>query len=178
MNIAAPSTRIRTTGVSMRSPWPALPAAPAITCSLEPSCIGNRSQYPYCRGQLCEGRILALKGLGGYHLACDARNPAAVAALRERKYRKEKPFALMARDLDAARALVELSPAAEAQLVSVARPIVLAPAQVRSRGGGSGQSRTRSNVAVHTAASSAVCGRCAGGVGYDQREPFQRTHCV
>ncbi len=74
------------------------------------------------------GGILAVKGLGGYHLACDARNPAAVAALRERKYRKEKPFALMVRDIDTARTLVELSAEAEALLTSVARPIVLAPA--------------------------------------------------
>ena len=56
------------------------------------------------------GAILAVKGLGGYHLACDARNPAAVAALRDRKYRKEKPFALMVRDVEMARTLVELSP--------------------------------------------------------------------
>ena len=59
---------------------------------------------------LHQGKILALKGLGGYHLACDARNPAAVAALRERKYRKERPFALMAKDIRVARTLVELSP--------------------------------------------------------------------
>jgi hydrogenase maturation protein HypF len=79
---------------------------------------------------LCAGAILAVKGLGGYHLACDARNPAAVAALRDRKYRKEKPFALMVRDVEMARTLVDLSTAAEALLTSVARPIVLAPARI------------------------------------------------
>jgi len=76
------------------------------------------------------GKILAVKGLGGYHLACDARNPAAVAALRGRKYRKEKPFALMVRDIETARTLVELSAEAEALLTSLARPIVLAPAKI------------------------------------------------
>ena len=76
------------------------------------------------------GRIVAVKGLGGYHLACDARNAAAVAALRERKYRKEKPFALMARDLEAARGLVILSREAQELLTSAARPIVLAPARI------------------------------------------------
>ena len=78
---------------------------------------------------LNRGSILAVKGLGGYHLACDASNSAAVTAMRERKYRKEKPFALMARDLDVARALIELSPEAEGLLISTARPIVLAPAK-------------------------------------------------
>jgi hydrogenase maturation protein HypF len=76
---------------------------------------------------LREGKIVAVKGLGGYHLACDARNPKANAALRERKFRKEKPFALMARDLETASNLVELSSEAEALLTSIARPIVLAP---------------------------------------------------
>ena len=79
---------------------------------------------------LRSGGILAVKGLGGYHLVCDARNPAAVAALRERKYRKEKPFALMVRDVEIARTLVELSSEAEVLLTSVARPIVLAPARI------------------------------------------------
>jgi hydrogenase maturation protein HypF len=78
---------------------------------------------------LNSGRILAVKGLGGYFLACDAANAVTVAALRERKFRKEKPFALMARDLEVARDLVELSPEAERLLTSTARPIVLAPAK-------------------------------------------------
>lgn len=76
---------------------------------------------------LCEGNILAVKGLGGYHLACNARNANVNGALRERKFRKEKPFALMAKDLETACSLVQLSPAAEALLTSTARPLVLAP---------------------------------------------------
>ncbi|HEY2290596.1 MAG TPA: carbamoyltransferase HypF [Thermoanaerobaculia bacterium] len=78
---------------------------------------------------LREGRIVAVKGLGGYHLAADARNARVVAALRERKVRKEKPFAVMAKDLAVARSVVDLSPQAEALLTSTARPVVLAPAR-------------------------------------------------
>jgi len=80
--------------------------------------------------RLAAGDILAIKGLGGYHLVCDARNAKSVAAMRMRKYRKEKPFALMAADLAVARSLVELTPKAEELLTSVARPIVLAAAKV------------------------------------------------
>jgi hydrogenase maturation protein HypF len=80
------------------------------------------------------GNILAVKGLGGYHLACDARNPAAVTALRDRKFRKEKPFAVMAKDVSTARILVDLSPEAESLLTSVARPIVLASAKIELDG--------------------------------------------
>jgi hydrogenase maturation protein HypF len=83
---------------------------------------------------LREGRIVAIKGIGGYHLACDARNGDAVTALRERKFRKEKPFALMTRDLNVARELIHLSPESEALLLSTARPIVLAPARVELAG--------------------------------------------
>jgi hydrogenase maturation protein HypF len=79
---------------------------------------------------LSEGGIVAVKGIGGYHLACDARNPDAVQRLRERKYRKERPFALMASCIDRARELAELSAACEELLLSAARPIVLAPAKV------------------------------------------------
>jgi len=83
---------------------------------------------------LREGKIVAVKGLGGYHLACDAQSTAAVNALRERKYRKEKPFAVMVKDLDAARMIVELNADSEALLISVARPIVLAPAKLELPG--------------------------------------------
>jgi len=76
---------------------------------------------------LLAGKILAVKGLGGYHLACDATDDEAVRALRRRKARDDKPFAVMVRDLDAARELCDLTPAAEAALTSVRRPIVLAP---------------------------------------------------
>ena len=79
---------------------------------------------------LRSGMILAVKGLGGYHLACDAFNPGAVSALRARKFRKEKPFALMVKSIDVARSVVDLSPCAETLLTSVARPIVLAPAKI------------------------------------------------
>jgi hydrogenase maturation protein HypF len=78
---------------------------------------------------LRQGKIVAIKGLGGYHLACDARNPQANSVLRERKFRKEKPFAVMAKDLNTARNLVHLSAEAEALLQLMARPIVLAPAR-------------------------------------------------
>jgi hydrogenase maturation protein HypF len=83
---------------------------------------------------LNDGKVLAIKGLGGYHLACDAMNATAVNALRTRKYRKEKPFAVMVKDLAAARELIELSPAAESLITSVARPIVLAPAKAELSG--------------------------------------------
>ncbi|MGI9078705.1 MAG: carbamoyltransferase HypF [Gemmatimonadaceae bacterium] len=77
---------------------------------------------------LREGKILAVKGLGGYHLVCDARNASAVTLLRERKFRKEKPFALMVSNLEAARALATISAESLLLLTSVARPIVLVPA--------------------------------------------------
>ncbi len=76
------------------------------------------------------GAIVAVKGLGGYHLACDATNAAAVGALRERKFRREKPFALMARTVEIACGLVDLAAAAKDLLISTARPIVVARAKV------------------------------------------------
>jgi hydrogenase maturation protein HypF len=71
------------------------------------------------------GKIGALKGIGGYHLACDARNPAAVGELRRRKHRDEKPFAVMVRDAEAAEKLCVVGPGERQLLASPARPIVL-----------------------------------------------------
>ena len=71
------------------------------------------------------GRIVAVKGLGGYHLACDASHPEAVARLRLRKHREQKPFAIMVADLPEARQLASVSEEEAALLESSARPIVL-----------------------------------------------------
>ncbi|MFF5077289.1 HypC/HybG/HupF family hydrogenase formation chaperone [Actinoplanes sp. NPDC000266] len=82
---------------------------------------------PAVRALLAAGQILAVKGLGGYHLACDARAESAVAELRRRKRRGGKPFAVMVSDLEVARGLVTMTPAEETLLASVRHPIVLLP---------------------------------------------------
>jgi hydrogenase maturation protein HypF len=71
------------------------------------------------------GRIVAVKGLGGYQLACDATDPAAVRRLRDRKRRWAKPFAVMVRDLPTALGLAQIDDAEADLLASPARPIVL-----------------------------------------------------
>ena len=76
---------------------------------------------------LRRGRIVAIKGIGGYHLACEATSNEAVARLRERKHRAHKPFAVMLRNLEAVRKYCEVTEAEEAELLSTARPIVLLP---------------------------------------------------
>jgi hydrogenase maturation protein HypF len=82
--------------------------------------------------RLLAGQIMAIKGIGGFHLACDATNEAAVMRLRERKHRYGKPLAIMVRDLEAARGVAELNSGEEDLLMTFARPIVL----VRGRAGG------------------------------------------
>jgi hydrogenase maturation protein HypF len=79
------------------------------------------------RAKLAAGEILAIKGLGGFHLSCDARNDAAVTRLRERKRRSGKAFAIMVRDLETAERLCHVSPAARDLLCGTRRPIVLLP---------------------------------------------------
>ncbi|GAC1650039.1 MAG: carbamoyltransferase HypF [Gemmatimonadaceae bacterium] len=95
----------------------------------EGTVTGDAAAIAAAAALLREGGIVAIKGLGGYHLACDADQPHVVRTLRERKFRKERPFALMVQDLDGARRTVLLSAECEALLTSIHRPIVLAPAR-------------------------------------------------
>ena len=78
------------------------------------------------------GLVVAVKGLGGFHLAVDATNAAAVALLRQRKRRVEKPFAVMVPNLPEAETICELEPAAATVLQSIQRPIVLLPKKTPS----------------------------------------------
>ncbi len=86
---------------------------------------GDADAIAAARRVLAEGGILAIKGVGGYHLACDAGDPDAVERLRRRKQRGPKPFAVMVRDLEVAQRLGELSESARTALVAPAAPIVL-----------------------------------------------------
>lgn len=81
--------------------------------------IGRASRW------LAEGRIIAIKGIGGFHLACDAANGAAVERLRQRKHRYAKPFALIARDLTVIERYARVSDQECAALSDPAAPIVL-----------------------------------------------------
>lgn len=94
---------------------------------------GDEAALARARRVLADGGTVAVKGLGGYHLACRADLPAAVARLRERKHRPDKPLALMVASLAAAQRLVHLEPAAVALLTEPARPIVLAPRRAGAR---------------------------------------------
>ncbi len=85
---------------------------------------------------LRSGLIAAIKGLGGVHLACDATSAEAVARLRQRKHRDEKPFAVMVRDLCEAERLADLDAASRGLLTSVERPIVLVPKRTTPVGRG------------------------------------------
>ncbi len=99
------------------------------TVALQSSTLGEAvtGEDAIRQGQevLQKGGVLAVKGLGGYHLACDAQQETAVQLLRQRKGRWEKPFALMARDLATVESVCEVSAAERAVLLSPQRPIVL-----------------------------------------------------
>ncbi len=93
----------------------------------EETLTGDESALAATIVALRAGKIVAVKGVGGYHLLCDARNDQAVATLRERKLRPAKPLAVMLRSLEALRAAVHVAPGQEAFVASPARPIVLLP---------------------------------------------------
>ena len=87
--------------------------------------VAERDAIGRAADALRAGGVIAVKGVGGYHLACDARNGGAVAALRRRKRREAKPLAVMVADILEARALCQVSDAEARLLASAARPIVL-----------------------------------------------------
>ena len=82
---------------------------------------------------LAAGRIVAIKGLGGFHIACRADDEVAVGRLRRKKHRDAKPFAVMVADLDQAKEICRISPQTQALLTGPVRPIVLCPAIVSER---------------------------------------------
>ena len=84
------------------------------------------------RRRIADGEIVAIKGIGGFHLCCDATNEKAVSLLRERKHRPVKPFAVMVRDMEAARRAVKVTPAAEEILEGPKKPILLLERQENS----------------------------------------------
>ncbi len=90
-----------------------------------------------CVDLLASGAIMAIKGIGGFHLGVDATNESAVMRLRQRKHRYGKPLAVMVRDVEAARAVCVLTAGDEALLQTPARPIVLA---AKREGGGIAES--------------------------------------
>ncbi len=99
---------------------------PQIWFEAEGRRIGEREEaLQPARALLVDGGILAVKGLGGFHLACDATNPEAVAELRRRKLRVEKPFGLMMPDLKAVEAYCLLDAAERKLIESAERPIVI-----------------------------------------------------
>ena len=109
--------------------------------------------------RLRAGLIVAVKGLGGFHLAADATNSATVRLLRERKRRVEKPFAIMVPNIEAACDICEVSNAARAALESMQRPVVLLPRKdscAIPRRGCASQPRFRRFPALYAAASFAV----------------------
>lgn len=115
--------------------------------------MGGRDPIEQAARALDDGAIVAVKGLGGFHLACVAANEEAVRRLRGRKHREDKPFAVMAADPEAARDVAELDEVEAALLTGRERPIVLA----RRR-----QAASAASAAV-SAAASAVASAVAPG---------------
>jgi hydrogenase maturation protein HypF len=100
-------------------------ACPACGPAVSLAGTGPGEALGACADLLRSGSIVALKGLGGYHLVCDARNEKAVGELRARKVREDKPFALMASDVGVVQQICEVSDHEAALLGGYRRPVVL-----------------------------------------------------
>ncbi len=138
------------TGKQLATSEPANPHSPASIYGKAPDNLSNTSDAVFVRAKelLLSGKILAIKGLGGFHLACDATNADAVATLRDRKRRPHKPFAIMVPTLDDVRALCEVPPAAAEVLTSPQCPIVLL--DTRDREQTDGRLQVAENVAPNS----------------------------
>lgn len=99
---------------------------PALRFEYEGACVAvGDGAIDAAQRALVAGQIVAIKGIGGFHLACRADDPSAIRRLRERKARDEKPFALLVRNVDVARRIVKIDDTEVSVLVGQARPIVL-----------------------------------------------------
>ncbi len=127
--------------------------------------------------RLQEGRIVAVKGLGGYHLACDALRDEIVRELRQRKHREAKPLAVMVADLDTARRLCAVSAVEAELLTSTRRPIVLLRKRPDRRSSRSAAPRARAHATLHALAPYAAAASGAT-TGHDQRQPDRGTYGV
>ena len=174
---ARPSTRTRPTGASTPSPTPARSAGRRCGCSATAAAT-RRCASAVAAGAARAAAIVAVKGIGGYHLACLAARRAAVAALRARKHREDKPFAVMVRDVAAARELVELTDE-EAALLRRPRPpdrARAAPAAARrSPPSVAPRSRRPRRDAALLAAAPPAAGRRRRAAGDDERQRLRRA---
>ena len=191
-----------------RPPWPASPCAPL--CQAEYDDPLNRRFHaqpnacwqcgPQLSGSIAQGRanrlratqspkpfaawlrgeILAIKGIGGFHLSVDATNESAVQRLRQRKHRYGKPLAIMVRDVDAARDLCDLTArrsTAAYQHSAPHRAVRKRARLPRSRPPSLHRhSLARRLSALRAAAASALREQRAAGAGHDLRQPQRRAH--
>ncbi len=117
----------------MPNPWPVRTAAPGCGSKRPAGVVkGTDAAIAAAQRALACGAVVAIKGLGGYHLACDAASTGAVDTLRRRKARQDKPLAVMVGDLAAARRLAQIDRFEAVHLSGPERPIVLV---VRRAGG-------------------------------------------
>ena len=178
---AAPSTRTRRTAASTPSPTPARTAARRCgSCTRAGArsrtrARATRSRPP--RARCSTGAIVAVKGIGGFHLACRADDEAAVAELRARKHREDKPFALMAPDARRGPRARGPEPPELELLLERARPIVLAARRPGRRGcgrRGAGSAGARRDAAV-LAAPPPAAGRRGHHARDDERQRLRRA---